>query len=205
MNPYYQSVFADGNGNEEQPAPIEPQAPPGAGQPPAQIRIQQPSVPPGQPSSAADIYSYPQNLRDALQMITDAITRETEDSADLDYLVANAPAKKMKDQLARMRGEAAQNFQNLRRIYTSLTGQPPPEPGPLARVPQRIRSFCDGLEKGLDVLEQESREYPKILYALQNRTDINRMQDILFTEIRHYIQVNRMYLESRCESRAEPQ
>lgn len=204
MNSYYQSVFA-GAAVPEAPAPEKEQPPaPGTGQPARNIRIQQAQPVPGGPS-AVDVYTYPQNLRDALRLIEDALNRETEDSADYDYLIANAPSGKEKDLLTSMRGEDAQNFISLRRIYTSLTGQAPPEPGPLARVPQRIKSFCDGLKKGLGVLEQESREYPKILYALQNRTDINLMLDVLFAEIRHYIQVSRMYFENRCQDKLSRQ
>ena len=115
MNSYYEKVFseyqeipryimAQEDGQETgiqpstQPQQVQTPAMPGDGTvPPArQVRIQQPSYPLGQTLSNVDIYTYPQNLRDALQLIEEALNRETEDKYTYDFLLKSAP----KDDLA---------------------------------------------------------------------------------------------------------
>jgi rubrerythrin len=208
MNSFYESLFAndqmlrnvEGQETGMQP-PEQPQqepvpVPPGYGTPSArQIRIQQPAYPLGQTVTDTNIYIYPQNLRDALQLIVSALNRETEDKYTYDFLLKAAPAEDL-PMLNQFHNDELNHYKLLRQIYTDLTGQAPPQPSPLSRAIKKRGSYCEALEIGIKEIGQELQEYARILYAMQNRTHINMMLNIIINEIRHSSGVNFMYAKS---------
>lgn len=196
MNAYYENVFSK---YQESPVYITAQEDrqETSPQPPRQVRIQQPSLAPEQ-SRIADIYTYPQNLRDALQLIEDAINRETEDELVYDNLIKMAPTED-NAVLKQMQSEDINNYMVLRRIYTELTGQEPPLPNPLSSVPKQTNTYCEGLERGIAIADQEIPEYTRILYALQSRPTINMMFGIIMTEIRHSNKLVYLYFKNQCK------
>lgn len=214
MNSFYENIFSKYEqtpryrfAQEDRPSPGIPPAtqppkvqtpvlPGDSTAPPArQIRIQQPSYPLSQTLSDVDIYTYPQNLRDALQLIEAALNREAEDKYTYDFLLKAAPP----DDLATLNlfhNDELNHYKILRRIYTELTGQQAPKTSPLSMATKQRSSYCEALEIGLKEIEQELLEYSRIMYAMQSRSHINMMMGIIINEIRHASGVNFMYAKS---------
>ena len=193
--PFIQT-FAQDEGQEAgmQPAPRPPQGQTSAPSP-RQMRIEQPSIPFGQTLSEWDIYSYPQNMRDALQLIVAALNREAEDKYTYDFLLKNAPPEDLAI-LNQNHNDELNHYKILRRIYSELTGQEAPPISPLSKAVKQRSSYCEALEIGVKEIGQELQEYARILYALQDRTLINMMLGIIINEIRHASSVNYMYAKS---------
>lgn len=152
------------------------------------------------PDQLADIdpYVYPQNLPGALQLILDALNTEQRDAAFYRYLVNIAPTQEDKDIIINIQKDELKHYQLLRRIYTNLTGLVPPEQQPSAAAMPQIRTYCQGLFTAFKWEISDSQRYRKILYAMQDRVNINILTDIIADEIEHGSLYSFLYAKNSC-------
>jgi len=59
-------------------------------------------------------------------------------------------------------------------------------------------SYCDGVQRALKGEQNAVRKYRRILYALQDRVQINILTGIITDEIRHGILYNYLYSKNSC-------
>lgn len=142
-----------------------------------------------------DPYTYPQNLPMALQLIRESVPDELEDSMFYNYLISIAPTQEDKDIITGIRNDEMKHFGLFRQIYYQLTGQLLPEPR--VRV-TRPASYCQGLKKALLGEVAAVARYRRILYALQDRRQINILTEIITDEIRHSSLYNFLYSKNEC-------
>src|SRR5664279_900611 len=136
MNSYYENIFSDyldsqvfaeaqagPPGTRTQPVRTQPQVqiPPHVGLPP-NIRIP-PMIP-------AEPFMYPQNYKDALQLMLKAIDTEAENLVFYQYLVNEAPTADDKDIISGIQKDEVNHYVMLRQMYTKLIGVTPPESTP---------------------------------------------------------------------------
>jgi len=141
-------------------------------------------------------YIYPYNLPEALKLIQNAVSGENEDRMFYQYLIENAPSEEDKEIIKGIRDDEIIHFNLFRQIYYQLTGQmlPPPENVEFSKP----ASYCEGLKKALIGEQNAVRKYRKILYALQNRVQINMLTGIITDEIRHGSLYNYLYSKNGC-------
>jgi rubrerythrin len=157
---------------------------------------------PAQPYSysAVDLgqYTYPQNMPDALMLIQQAVAGETEDRMFYRYLIENAPTEEDKTIIGGIRDDEISHFDLFRTVYHQLAGQmlPPPQEVPL----EKPSSYCEGLARAINGEQNAVRKYRRILYALQDRVQINILTGIITDEIRHGILYNYLYSRNGCKA-----
>lgn len=61
-------------------------------------------------------------------------------------------------------------------------------------------SYCEGLKRALKGEQNAVREYRRILYALQDRVQINILTGIITDEIRHGILYNYLFSGNGCRA-----
>lgn len=147
-------------------------------------------------ASAADPYTYPQNLPNALALIRQALSGETEDRMTYEWLIANAPSPEDQQIIAGIRDDEMRHFQLFRQLYTELTGQAPPTVQEEQFTPPG--SYCQGLSNAIKGEQGAVARYRQILYAMQSRVHINVVTDIMTDEIRHGILYNYLYAKNGC-------
>jgi rubrerythrin len=143
-----------------------------------------------------DIYTYPQNLAGAIQLIEEAITGETEDRLFYQYLIENAPNEEDKKIIQGIKDDEIGHFALFRGIYTELTGKAPPPPADETFT--KPESYCAGLRNALQGEQNAIRKYRKILFALQDRVQINKLTAIITDETRHGILYSYLYSKNGC-------
>lgn len=151
---------------------------------------------PGMPSP--DPFSYPQNLPAALQLIQGALEGETEDRMFYGYLINAAPTQEEKEIITGIRNDEIKHFGLFRQLYFELTGRTPPPPQETAFTPPP--TYCAGLKKALLGEQGAVQKYRRILFALQNRRQINVLTEIITDEIRHGILYNYLYSKNECNA-----
>lgn len=141
-------------------------------------------------------YTYPQNLPEAIQLIRDAVAGETEDRLFYSYLIENAPLEDDKNIISGIRDNEITHFGLFRQIYYELTGHtlPPPENVTF----EEPASYCAGLKRALLGEQHAVQKYRRILFALQNRVQINMLTEIITDELRHGILYNYLYSKNKC-------
>jgi rubrerythrin len=198
MNPYYKDVFANGQNNENART-VFSRVTPQPDRPPDPSAVMQPT---GVPSPAQnDIYSYPQNLKDALDMLQDAISGEAQDRVFSEFLVNAAPTQQDRTIIQGMIQDEMEHYLIFRQIYTELSGKEAPVSNPQNVVPG-IFTYCEGLQLALMADDQDITDYGKILFALQDRRTVNMMTRVLLDEIRHTSLINFLYSKNRCSSQS---
>jgi rubrerythrin len=167
---------------------------PQAGMTPARYPAQQYA------NSAVDLsqYTYPQNMPEALMLIQQAVAGETEDRMFYQYLIETAPSEEDKATIAGIRDDEIGHFDLFRTVYWQLTGQmlPPPQEAPF----EKPSSYCEGLKRALFGEQNAVRKYRRILYALQDRVQVNILTGIITDEIRHGILYNYLYAHNGCRA-----
>jgi rubrerythrin len=142
-----------------------------------------------------DIYTYPYNLPMALQLIREAVSGEREDEMFYNYLVTIAPEED-KSIIRGIRDDELKHFRLFKNIYYELTGQmlPPPPEGEFTKP----ASYCAGLKKAMLGELAAVEKYRKILFALQDRRQINMLTEIITDELRHGNLYNLLYSKNEC-------
>jgi rubrerythrin len=145
---------------------------------------------------ATDIFTYPQNLQNALTLIQQALAGETEDRMFYTWLIEHAPSNEDQQIISGIRDNEIGHFALFKKLYYELTGMTPQQaPGEEFIPPE---SYCAGLASALLGEQSAVQRYRKILYAMQNRVHINIMTEIITDEIRHGILYNYLYTKNGC-------
>lgn len=141
-------------------------------------------------------YTYPQNVPGALKLIQEAVAGETEDRMFYQYLIENAPSEEDKEIITGIRDDEIRHFSLFRQVYYMLTGQMllPPQDVTF----EKPTSYCEGIKRALKGEQNAVRKYRRILYALQDRVQINILTGIITDEIRHGILYNFLYSKNGC-------
>ena len=160
------------------------------------VQYQMPNNP--QNMAGLEEYTYPQNVPGALKLIQDAVAGETEDRMFYQYLIENAPSEEDKEIITGIRDDEIRHFSLFRQVYYQLTGQMLPPPQDVTfEIPA---SYCEGVKRALRGEQNAVRKYRRILYALQDRVQINILTGIITDEIRHGILYNYLYSKNGCRT-----
>ena len=146
---------------------------------------------------AQDIYSFPQNFPIALQLIRDAVSGERSDELFYDYLISVAPSEEDKNIIGSIRDDERQHNRLFRQIYLELTGQMIPPPSQEEEF-TRPQSYCAGIQTALFGELGAVERYRIILFALQDRTQINILTRIITDEQKHATKYNFLYSKNKC-------
>ncbi len=141
-------------------------------------------------------YHYPENFMDALQIMKQALSGETEDQMFYMWLISRAPSEEERQIIASIRDEEIGHIELFRQIYFDLTGTALPQIDEELFV--EPDSYCDGLARALLSEQNAVQKHRKILYAMQSRIHINMMIDIITDEIRHGMLYNYLYTKNGC-------
>jgi rubrerythrin len=155
-----------------------------------------PQIPKNMPG--LDIYTYPQNVPGALQLIHEAVAGETEDRLFYQYLIENAPSEEDKEIITGIQDDEISHFNLFRQVYYQLTRRalPPPQNATF----EKPESYCDGVKRAIRGEQNAVKKYRKILFALQDRVQINILAEIITDEIRHGILYNYLYTKNGCRA-----
>lgn len=145
-----------------------------------------------------DVFSFPQNLNNALMLIQQAVTGENEDRIFYTWLIENAPSNEDKQIIAGILNNELHHFELFRQIYLELTGRLIPPVQNEEFTPPA--TYCEGLKNALMGEQNAVQKYRKILYAMQSRVHINMLTEIITDEIRHGILYNYLYAKNGCNS-----
>ncbi len=148
------------------------------------------------PVQLQEIYSYPQNLQTALEMIEEAVQGEGEDRVFYQHLISMAPSEQDKEIIRGIRDDEVKHAELFRQIYSQLTGRLLPYPEDVSVKPPA--SYCDGLKKAITGEQSAVERYRRILYAMENRIHVNMMTEIITDELRHGILYNYLYAKNNC-------
>lgn len=143
------------------------------------------------PMAAADPYTYPQNLSNALKLIQNAISGEREDELFYDYLIKVAPNQEAKNIITGIRNDERKHNAMFRKMYPQLAGKPIPTMA--GETFEKPKSYCDGIRKALMGELNAVRNYRMILFAMQKRVHINMLVEIITDELRHAALYNYLY------------
>lgn len=143
-------------------------------------------------------YTYPKNLPEALRLIEQAVEGETEDRLFYKYLIDNAPSEQDKEIIRGIREDEGRHFNLFRQVYFQLTGQTLPPPQNVTFVPPK--TYCEGIKNALMGEQNAVQKYRRILFALQNRVQINILTQIITDELRHGILYNYLYAKNDCKA-----
>ncbi|WP_077610303.1 ferritin-like domain-containing protein [Clostridium sp. Marseille-P2415] len=150
----------------------------------------------------ADIYTYPQNLQDALDLIREAVTGESEDRMFYTWLISQAPSDEDIEIISGIRDNEIRHYALFRQIYYDLTGVILPQSGE-EEFNQPV-SYFEGLAQALMGEQNAVQKYRKIFYAMQSRIHMNMMIEIITDEIRHGILYNYLYSKNGIGSLMQP-
>lgn len=141
-------------------------------------------------------YTYPKNLPEALKLLHEAVAGETEDRLFYQYLIQNAPSNEDKEIIAGIRDDEIGHFRLFGQVYSQLTGQPLSPPQNVTF--EKPSSYCEGIRKAIRGEQNAVRKYRRILYALQDRVQMNILIGIITDELRHGILYNYLYSKNGC-------
>ncbi|HWT26440.1 MAG TPA: ferritin-like domain-containing protein [Mobilitalea sp.] len=147
-------------------------------------------------SHQTDIFTYPQNLQHALDLIQQALSGETEDRMFYTWLLEQAPSKEDQEIITGIRNDEIGHFALFNQLYYEITGMSPQQITGEPFTPPE--NYCAGLARALLGEQNAVRKYRQILYAMQFRVHINIMTEIITDEIRHGILYNYLYSKNNC-------
>ena len=143
-----------------------------------------------------DIFTYPQNFQEALDLIQEALAGETEDRMFYAWLLEQSPSEGDSDIISGIRDNEIGHYTLFNQLFYELTGMMPQQvPGEQFIEPE---SYCEGLGRALMGEQNAVQKYRKILYAMQDRVHINMMTEIITDEIRHGILYSYLYAKNAC-------
>lgn len=207
MNSYYKNIFPNNRDyNMTQSTMALRNQPPALTQPPKQTQPQASAQQQTQMqrssqealSALMEQYTYPQNLQNALQLILDALNKEAEDAQFYQYLVNQAPTQEEKNVIINIQKDELNHYYLIGQIYARITGTPLPAPQQFAGNVPVIRNYCQGLYEAFLGEIEDGSKYRKILFAMQDRTDINIITDIVADEIEHASLYSFLYSKNNC-------
>ncbi len=146
--------------------------------------------------SADTTFRYPENLENALSLIREAVSGESEDRAFYTYLAENAPDEEAREIITGIRDNEINHYNLFRKIYSDITGEMPTAADNEEFV--QPDNFCDGLKRALIGEQNAVQKYRQILYAMQPRVHINMLVEIITDEIRHGILYSYLYSKFGC-------
>lgn len=149
-------------------------------------------------TAGLDQYTYPQNVPEALKLIREAVAGETEDRMFYQYLIENAASEEDKEIIKGIRDDEISHFNLFRQVYSQLTGQMPPPPQDVTF--EKPESYCEGIKRAVRGEQNVVKKYRRILYALQDRVQINILTGIITDELRHGILYNYLYSRNGCRA-----
>jgi rubrerythrin len=141
-------------------------------------------------------YQYPDNLMSALALIREAVASENEDKQFYEYLISVAPNEEEKKIITGIRDDEIHHFALFRQVYFILTGRTLPEAAEVEF--EKPASYCEGLKRALMGEQGAVRKYRRIFFALQDRTLMNILIEIITDEIRHGSLYNYLYSKNSC-------
>lgn len=145
-----------------------------------------------------NVFIYPDNLDNALDLIKKAVAGENEDKIFYTYLIENAPDEEDKQIIEGIRSNEMDHYKMFRQIYYDITGTVlPKENEETFETPD---SYCAGIRKALLGEQNAVSRYRQILYAMQPRVHINMLTEIITDEIRHGILYNYIYSKNNCNA-----
>lgn len=150
-----------------------------------------------QPAPSDNIFTYPQNLPNALTLIQQAVAGENEDRMFYSWLIEKAPSNEDKKIITGIRDNEIGHFGLFRQLYYELTGKMVPQTQAEAFTPPS--TYCAGLSRALLGEQNAVQKYRKIFYAMQTRIHINMLTEIITDEIRHGILYNYLYTKNGCK------
>lgn len=151
-----------------------------------------------QDNAAMASFMYPQNLPNALSKIEKAVGGEAEDTQFYEWLLQRAPSMEEQQIIAGIRENEMQHNRWFRQLYMELTGRAVPSMPAETFVPPS--SYCEGVKKALLGEQHAVQNYRQILYALQNRVQINMLTEIITDELRHAVLYNYLYAKNACKA-----
>jgi len=144
----------------------------------------------------ADIFTFPQNLPNALVLIQQALAGETEDRLFYSWLIENAPSDEDKQIISGIRDNEIGHYALFKQLYSEITGVMPQQvQGEQFVIPE---NYCAGLSRALLGEQNAVVRYRNILYAMEFREHINMMIEIITDELRHGILYNYLYTKNGC-------
>lgn len=146
----------------------------------------------------SDIFTYPQNLQNALDLMQQALGGETADRMFYTWLIDNAPSEEDKAIISGIRDDEISHYALFNQLYYDITGMVSPQISNETFTPPE--NYCDGLALALLGEQNAVKKYRKIFYAMQYRDHINIMTEIITDEIRHGILYNFLYTSNGCKS-----
>ena len=149
-----------------------------------------------QQTQAADIFTYPQNLNGALDLIEQALSGENEDRMFYTWLIDNAPSDDDAQIISGIRDNEIGHYVLFRQLYYEITGMLPRQIQGEEFVPPA--NYCAGLAHALLGEQNAVQQYRKILYAMQTSVHINIMTEIITDELRHGILYNYLFTKNGC-------
>jgi rubrerythrin len=137
------------------------------------------------------------DLQDALGLIKEAVSGESEDRLFYEYLISVAPNDEEKNLIKGIRDDEVKHFGYFRDLYKDLTGStlPATSNGEF----KKPKSYCEGLKDALLGEQRAVRKYRKILAVLTERSQINKLIEIITDELRHGIIYNYLYSRNKCD------
>jgi len=146
--------------------------------------------------SQVDPYTYPGNFSSALNLIQDAVTGEREDELFYNYLISIAPTEEARNIITTIRNDERRHNQMFRGIYFRLTSRRlrPSQPSGF----ERPTSYCDGIKRALLSELDTIQKYRQIVFAIQDRVQLNMLAEIISDELRHGSLYNLLYSDARC-------
>ena len=139
----------------------------------------------------------PKDLQEALNLIKEAVSGESEDRLFYEYLISVAPSEEEKNLIKGIRDDEIKHFGYFRDLYKELTGSTLPATS--NEEFKKPKSYCDGLKDALLGEQRAVQKYRKILAVLTERSQINKLVEIITDEIRHGIIYNYLYSKNKCD------
>lgn len=147
-------------------------------------------------SQMYNIYQYPDNLANALDLITQAVSGESEDREFYTYLLENAPSEEDRQIITGIRDNEINHFNMFHKIFYDLTGKIVQQQNQEQFVPPS--TYCDGLRKAILGEQNAVAKYRQILFAMQSHYHFNMVMEIMTDEIRHGILYNYLFTKNGC-------
>lgn len=151
-----------------------------------------------QPAQNYNIFTYPQNLPNALTLIQQAVAGENEDRMFYSWLIEQVLSNDDKQIITGIRDNEIGHHSLFQQLYYEITGKMVPQVQGEQFTPPA--NYCEGLGQALLGEQNAVQKYRKILYAMQTRIHINVLTEIITDEIRHGILYNYLYTKNGCKA-----
>lgn len=148
-----------------------------------------------QPAPDNDVFTYPNNLNNALKLITGGISDKMEAMIFYNWLMEQASSESDKEIIAGVISDDRGHIELLKLIYSDLTGKMPSITNEEFIPPE---NYCQGLAKAIMREQNNVKIYRKIYYAMLSRVHQNLGIEIFSDEARHAILFEYLYAKNGC-------